>query len=128
MQRARVPIVLSFLTLIALAEFCLGDVHKGKTVAVKSPLKDQHKIHVLFGFDTPETGIFPSDVFTVADDFQKTGLRVKLPLPDCKVRVSDCKDIALINVLDGFSLQPRVTVPFDGDIDPAREQQQRVLR
>jgi hypothetical protein len=119
MQRARVPIVLSFLTLIALAEFCLGNVHKGKTVAVKSPLKDEHKIHVLLGFETPEKGIFPSDVFTVADDFQKTGLRVKLPLPDCKVRVSDCNDIALINVLDGFSLQPRVTVPFDGDIDPA---------
>ena len=119
MQRARVPIVLSFLTMIALAEFCLGDVHNGKSVAVKSPLKDEHKIHVLFGLDTPEAGIFPSDVFTVEDDFQKTGLRVKLPLPDCKVRVSDCKDIALINVLDGFSLQPRVTVPFDGDIDPA---------
>ena len=24
----------------------------------------------------------------------------------------------LINVLDGFNLQPRVTIPFDGDIDP----------
>jgi hypothetical protein len=119
MRKARVPIVLSFLTLIALAEFCLGGEHKRKTVAVRSPLKDEHKIHVLFGFDTTETGIFPSDVFTVADDSQKTGLRVNLPLPDCKVRVSDCKDIALINVLDGFSLQPRVTVPFDGDIDPA---------
>ncbi|SRR5712691_7257547 len=119
MRKARVPIVLSFLILIALGEFCLGGVHQGKTVAVRSPLKDERKIHVLFCFDTPEMGIFPSDVFTVADDSQKTGLRVNLPWPDCKVRVSDCKDIALINVLDGFSLQPRVTVPFDGDIDPA---------
>jgi len=119
MRKARVPIVLSFLILIALAEFCLGGIHQRKTVAVRSPLKDERKIHVLFGFDTPEMGIFPSDVFTVADDSQKTGLRVNLPWPDCKVRVSDCKDIALINVLDGFSLQPRVTVPFDGDIDPA---------
>jgi hypothetical protein len=119
MRKALVPIVLSSLTLMALAEFCSGGVHKAKTVAVRSPRKDEHKIHVLFGFDTPETGIFPSDVFAVADDSQKTGLRVKLPLPDCKLRVSDCKDIALINVLDGFSLQPRVTIPFDGDIDPS---------
>jgi hypothetical protein len=114
MRKALVSIGLSSLTLMALAEFCLGSVHKGKTVAVRSP-----QIHVLFGFDTPETGIFPSDVFTVADDSQKTGLRVNLPLPDCKVHVSDCKDLALINVLDGFNLQPRATVPFDGDIDPA---------
>jgi hypothetical protein len=33
--------------------------------------------------------------------------------------VSDCKDIRLINVLDGFGVQSRVTVPFDGDINPA---------
>jgi hypothetical protein len=119
MRKALVAIVLTSLILIALAEFCLGGVHKAKAVAVRSPLKDERKIHVLFRFDTPEMGIFPSDAFTVADDSQKTGLRVKLPLPDCKLHVSDCKDIALINVLDGFSLQPRVTVPFDGDIDPA---------
>jgi hypothetical protein len=119
MRKARAPIVLSFFTLITLAEFCLGGVHQGKTGAVRSPRKNGHKTHVLFGFDTPDSGIFPSDVFTVADDSQKTGLRVKLPFPDCKLRLSDCKDIALINVLDGFSLQPRVTVPFDGDIDPA---------
>ena len=84
MRKALVSIVFSSLTLMALVEFCLGGVHKGKTVAVRSP-----QIHVLFGFDTPETGIFPSDVFTVADDSQKTGLRVNLPLPDCKVHVSD---------------------------------------
>ena len=119
MRRAYASIVLSFLTLIVLAEFCLGGMHKGHTVAARSPLKNGHKIHVLFGLDTPEKGIFPSDAFTVADDAQKTGLRVKLPLPDCSVRVSDCRDLALINVLDGFNLQPRVTVPFDGDIDPA---------
>jgi hypothetical protein len=119
MRRAYASIVLSFLTLIVLAEFCLGGMHKGHTVAARSPLKNGHKIHVLFGLDAPEKGIFPSDAFTVADDAQKTGLRVKLPLPDCSVRVSDCRDLALINVLDGFNLQPRVTVPFDGDIDPA---------
>jgi hypothetical protein len=119
MRKAYASIVLSFLTLIVLGGFCLGDMHKGHTVALRSPLKNGHKIHVLFGLDTPEKAIFPNDAFTVADDAQKTGLRVKLPLPDCSVRVSDCRDLALINVLDGFNLQPRVTVPFDGDIDPA---------
>jgi hypothetical protein len=119
MRKAYASIALSFLTLIVLAEFCLGGMHKGQTVAGRSPLKNGHKIHVLFGLDAPEKGIFPNDAFTVADDAQKTGLRVKLPLPDCSVRVSDCRDLALINVLDGFNLQPRVTVPFDGDIDPA---------
>jgi hypothetical protein len=83
-----------------------------------SPLMNKGTVHVLFGLDTPESGVFPSDIFTVADDTQKTGLRIKLPLPDCAVRVSDCRDLALISVLDGFNLQPRVTIPFDGDIDP----------
>lgn len=76
-------------------------------------------VHVLFGFDTPESGIFPTDIFTVKDGKQKTGLRVNLPLPDCGALPSDCRDLALINTLDGFNLQPRVTVPFDGEIDPA---------
>jgi hypothetical protein len=83
-----------------------------------SPLENKSTVRVLFGVDTTESGIFPSDAFTVPDDVQKTGLRVNLPLPDCSVRVSDCRDLALINVLDGFNLQPRVTIPFDGDIDP----------
>jgi hypothetical protein len=83
-----------------------------------SPLTNKGTVHVLFGLDTPERGVFPADIFTVADDAQKTGLRISLPLPDCAVRVSDCRDVTLINVLDGFNLQPRVTIPFDGDIDP----------
>jgi hypothetical protein len=83
-----------------------------------SPLTNKGTVHVLFGLDTPESGVFPTDIFSVADDAQKTGLRIKLPLPDCAVRVSDCRDLALINELDGFNLQPRVTIPFDGDIDP----------
>jgi hypothetical protein len=35
------------------------------------------------------------------------------------VRPSDCNDIDVVNSLDGFSTQPRITVPFSGDIDPA---------
>jgi hypothetical protein len=34
------------------------------------------------------------------------------------VRPSDCADIDVINTLDGFSTQPRITVPFTGAIDP----------
>src|SRR5215472_1882789 len=85
---------------------------------VCAPPENNNAVHVLFGLDDPEKGIFPSDIFAVADDAQKTGLRVNLPPPDCAVRASDCADLALINVLDGFNLQPRVTVPFDGNIDP----------
>jgi hypothetical protein len=62
---------------------------------------------------------FPSDRFTVFDPNQITGQRVNLPLPDCSVHVSDCKDLAQINRLDGFSLNPRLSIPFDGPIDPA---------
>src|SRR6185436_19424671 len=62
---------------------------------------------------------FPSNRYTVFDGSQYTLRRVQLPKPDCAVRVSDCQDIDVINALDGFSTQPRITVPFTGDIDPA---------
>ena len=35
------------------------------------------------------------------------------------MRVSDCADLSLINTLDGFNTQPRISIPFTGDIDPA---------
>ena len=65
----------------------------------------------------PTGAPFPSNRFTVFDGTQRTLRRVNLPRPDCTVRVSDCQDIAVLNTLDGFSTQPRVTVPFTGDID-----------
>jgi hypothetical protein len=43
---------------------------------------------------------------------------VNMPSPDCAVRVTDCQDVELLNTLDGFNLQPRLRVPFDGPIDP----------
>ncbi len=76
-------------------------------------------VHGLFDLGTPITGPFPSDRFTVADSSQLTGRRVNLPLPDCAVRVSDCEDLNVINTLDGFNLQPRLSIPFDGPIDVA---------
>ena len=60
---------------------------------------------------------FPSDRLTVRDPTQVTGLRVALPKPDCTARPSDCQDINVVNTLDGFNLQPRLSIPFTGPID-----------
>ncbi|MBS0341517.1 MAG: Ig-like domain-containing protein [Proteobacteria bacterium] len=76
-------------------------------------------VSVKMDFDSPATSPFPSDRFTVPDWTQNTYKRVNLPKPDCAVRVSDCQDIDVINTLDGFNTQPRITIPFTGDIDPA---------
>src|SRR5438045_3267056 len=69
-----------------------------------------------FDFAAMETSPFPSDYFTVLDDAQVTGQRVALLKPDCAQRPSDCDDIDVLNLLDGFNLQPRIAVPFTGDI------------
>lgn len=106
-QFARLPLMFFLLS-------CLVLVSPGQTIP-----NINRRVHVLSVGESPDRGIFPSDVFTVRDPLQRTGLRVNLPLPDCNVRPSDCNDIGLINQLDGFNLQTRVTVPFDGDIDPA---------
>ena len=74
-------------------------------------------VHALFNLGRPAGGPFPSDWFTVADRSHLTGLRVNLPKPDCFERPSDCEDIDVINTLDGFNTQPRLSVPFDGAID-----------
>ena len=71
----------------------------------------------LFSLDTMAGTPFPSDLFAVADPTQNTGLRVNLPRPDCLARPSDCQDLDVINTLDGFNLQPRLSIPFDGPID-----------
>lgn len=65
----------------------------------------------------PPPGLFPSDRFTVADPAQNTGRRVHLPLPNCAARPTDCEDVEVLNTLDGFNLQPRLSIPFDGPID-----------
>jgi hypothetical protein len=79
--------------------------------------KPDGTVHALFNLHHPETGPFPSDIFTVADPTHNTGHRVNLPYPDCAVHVSDCKDLDVINTLDGFGLQTRLSIPFDGSID-----------
>jgi hypothetical protein len=79
--------------------------------------KPEGTVHALFNLHHPETGPFPSDVFTVADRTQNTGRRMNLPYPDCTIRVSDCDDLGVVNTLDGFGLQTRLSIPFDGSID-----------
>jgi len=60
---------------------------------------------------------FPSNLYTVPDATQATGLRVSLPTPDCATNSSDCDDVDVVNTLDGFNIQPRISVPFSGPID-----------
>jgi Bacterial Ig-like domain len=60
---------------------------------------------------------FPTNLDTVADAAQATGLRVDLPRPDCAVRPSDCADVNVLNQLDGFNIQPRISIPFSAPID-----------
>jgi hypothetical protein len=68
-------------------------------------------VHPLFDLTSLERSPFPSDRFTVADDEQNTGRRVNLPMPqDCTVEVSECEDVAILNQLDGFNLNARISL------------------
>src|SRR4030095_12544263 len=71
-------------------------------------------VHPRFDLATPETSPFPSDRVTAPDATDLPGLRVELPMPDCLERRSDCEDVVVINTLDGFNIQPRLSIPFDG--------------
>ena len=75
-------------------------------------------VHPLFNVTSTSQSPFPSDFFTVLDNHQNTHLRVNMPFPNCTTNPSDCLDIALLNQLDGFNTQPRLSIPFDGAIDP----------
>src|SRR4051812_219918 len=73
----------------------------------------------LFDLASTSTAPFPSDRFTVRDQTQNTGRRVRLPKPDCSSRPTDCENIDVINETDGFNIQPRISIPFTGAIDVA---------
>ncbi len=65
--------------------------------------------------------LFPSDEgATVRDPSQRTGKRIALRLPSCTARPSECNDFTLLNRLDGFDVDPRITVRFDRPIDVRR--------
>jgi hypothetical protein len=73
------------------------------------------------GVEVLSNGMFPSDRFTAFDGSQNTFRRVKLALPaDCAstpAKALQCQDIAVLNTLDGFNIQPRLSIPFSGPID-----------
>ena len=75
-------------------------------------------VHPRFDLASVSGAPFPSDLHTIADPRNRTGRRVNMLLPDCSTRPSDCNDLAVVNTMDGFNLLPRISVPFDGDIDP----------
>ena len=83
--------------------------------------------HPLFNLQSTTQSPFPSDRFTSFDSQQLTGLRVNVPLPNCATNPSDCADLTLLNQLDGFNLQPRLSIPFDGAIDPNTVNSQTVF-
>jgi Bacterial virulence factor lipase N-terminal len=101
------------------------------TVGSFSPLLDNYSrlnatastpadapVQALFDLSSPSRSPFPSDRFTVADSNQNTGRRVALPMPlDCVANESECHDVTFLNQLDGFNTIPRISIPFDGDID-----------
>ena len=86
-----------------------------------STLGQEHRTYALFALDSPDNGPFPSDRYTVPDRAQNTRRRVSLPPPSatCAVSISECEDLAVINELDGFNLQPRLSIPFSGPIEPS---------
>jgi hypothetical protein len=62
---------------------------RGNSVAQNSsPLMNKGTIHVLFGLDTPDGGVFPTDIFTVADDTQKTDYASSFR---CRIAVCVCQ-------------------------------------
>jgi hypothetical protein len=73
------------------------------------------------GVEVVSSGMFPSDRLTVFDGSQNTRRRVNLATPaDCTstpAKALQCQDIAVLNTLDGFNLQPRLSIPFSGPID-----------
>ncbi len=85
--------------------------------ALLTPALALAQTHPLFNLQSTTQSPFPSDRFTALDGQQLTGLRVNLPLPNCATNPSDCADLTLLNQLDGFNLQPRLAVAFDGAID-----------
>lgn len=75
----------------------------------------------LFQSDSVTTGPFPSDLLTMSDSHQKTGVRIYLPSSedycDSSASPSVCSNNMLLNQLDGFSINPRLMVCFSAPVD-----------
>src|SRR6476469_11254444 len=96
-------------------------VHRSLIVLVAivllTPALALAETHPLFNLQSTTQSPFPSDRFTAFDSQQLPGLRVNMPLPNCATNPSDCADLTLLNQVDGFNPQPRLSIPFDGAID-----------
>jgi hypothetical protein len=89
-------------------------------VVALTPLGAFAGVKVLFDSHDPSKTIFPSNQFTVFDISQNTFRRVDLPKPaECAAvpAPTQCDDIDVLNELDGFNPQPRISIPFSGPID-----------
>jgi dienelactone hydrolase len=71
-------------------------------------------VRVEFNPTDPAVGPFPTDFLTAPNPEMKTGRQVALPLPDS----SQPPEAALLNQLDGFNVQARITVKFSGPVNP----------
>src|SRR5262249_42238989 len=67
----------------------------------------------------PTVTLFPTNALTVHDGSQLTGRRVALPLPDCATHLTDCNAVRMLNQLDGFDIDPQLSLTFSQDVDPA---------
>ncbi len=67
-------------------------------------------------------GPFPTNALSVPDPDQSTGIRIDLPPSsdscDPSASPSVCSNTALLNQLDGFSVNPRIMVCFSAAVDP----------
>ena len=69
----------------------------------------------------PAVTLFPSNTLTVRDPLQLTGRRVALPLPDCATAPTDCNTVKQLNQLDGFDIDPRISLTFGGERRSGRD-------
>lgn len=113
-------------TLVALSVATAAN-NRSPVSAREQAVDGDGRVHALFDFSTPSKAAFPSDYFTIPDVANNTGRRLNLPTPDCSVYPSDCDDLAIVNTLDGFGLQTRISIPFDGDIDVSTVNSQSVF-
>jgi hypothetical protein len=102
----------------SVAILVLALAEHGTKVIGKADPQPHTEVFALFDLGAPESGPFPSDIFTVEDASHNTGRRLANPYPDCILHPSDCDDLDVVNTLDGWGLQTRVSVPFSGEIDP----------
>ena len=112
--------------LITIAVYAAVATSLGSATQADIQVRDS-AVHARFDLTHRRGGPFPSDQFTEFDATNLTGRRVNLPVPDCSTHPDDCEDIVIINTLDGFNLQPRIAIPFDGPIDAATVTSETVL-